>query len=152
MASKVTVFFVIIVLLLFHSNLSSFPVTSAAKEKGLHGLEVSKISSALSNKGYIAMSMILEQTLQTFTPSELINNNNTTLTIFCPTDNTFFFLNLSLQILHYPWYDNGEVAKNEQKISNTIKDSVDEKVEFSLSLKLLILVMGFIKIYTLLLL
>ncbi|KAI7998764.1 putative fasciclin-like arabinogalactan protein 20 [Camellia lanceoleosa] len=35
--------------------------------------------------------MILEQTLPTLIPSELINNN-TTLTIFCPTDNAFFSL------------------------------------------------------------
>ncbi|GMP84180.1 hypothetical protein CsSME_00037802 [Camellia sinensis var. sinensis] len=151
MASKLIISFVIL-LILFHSVLSSFPVTSATEEKGLHGLEVSKISCDLSNKGYIRMSMILDQTLQTFTPSKLINNKNNPLNIFFPTDNAFFSLNPALQIRHYPWYDDGEVVKNEQKIINTISNSVDENVELIISLKLFILFMGFIKLCILLLL
>ena len=78
MASKLSVVF-----LLLASN------SVLAKGTGHdHGLEVGKISSALSSKGFVAMSLILEQTLPTLVPFEL--SQNTTLTLFCPPEKAFF--------------------------------------------------------------
>ncbi|KAH7860803.1 hypothetical protein Vadar_018172 [Vaccinium darrowii] len=45
-----------------------------------------KISNALSDKGYIAMSIILQATLSSLLSSE----NTTTFTVFCPPDKAFF--------------------------------------------------------------
>ncbi|KAG5563821.1 hypothetical protein RHGRI_000126 [Rhododendron griersonianum] len=55
----------------------------------LHGLEIDKISTALSHKGYIAMSIILQGTLSSLLPFES-TLNTTTFTIFCPPDKAFF--------------------------------------------------------------
>ncbi|KAF7153779.1 hypothetical protein RHSIM_Rhsim01G0020900 [Rhododendron simsii] len=56
----------------------------------VHGLEIGKISAALSAKGYIAMSIILQGTLSSL-PLPFENTlNTTTFTIFCPPDNAFF--------------------------------------------------------------
>ncbi|KAH7861872.1 hypothetical protein Vadar_032021 [Vaccinium darrowii] len=52
----------------------------------LHGLEIDKISTALSDKGYVAMSIILQSTLSSLLSSE----NTTTFTVFCPPDKAFF--------------------------------------------------------------
>ncbi|XP_028126935.1 uncharacterized protein LOC114323526 [Camellia sinensis] len=68
MASKLSLAFL---LLVFLSILSQPIISTAAKTNHHdHGLNVGMISSALANKGYIAMSLILEQTLPTLIPFE----------------------------------------------------------------------------------
>lgn len=52
----------------------------------LHGLEIDKIYSALSDKGYVAMPIILQSTLSSLLAAE----NTTTFTVFCPPDKAFF--------------------------------------------------------------
>ncbi|KAH7860825.1 hypothetical protein Vadar_018437 [Vaccinium darrowii] len=52
----------------------------------VHGLEIDKISNALSDKGYIAMSIILHHTLSSLLSSE----NTTAFTVFCPPDKAVF--------------------------------------------------------------
>ncbi|GMP68634.1 hypothetical protein CsSME_00028188 [Camellia sinensis var. sinensis] len=85
MASKLSLAFL---LLVFLSILSQPIISTAAKTNHHdHGLNVGMISSALANKGYIAMSLILEQTLPTLIPFEV--THNTIITIFCPLDNAF---------------------------------------------------------------
>ncbi|KAF7153150.1 hypothetical protein RHSIM_Rhsim01G0019500 [Rhododendron simsii] len=56
----------------------------------VHGLEIGKISSSLSDKGYIAMSIILQGTLSSLLLPFENTLNTTTFTIFCPPDKAFF--------------------------------------------------------------
>ncbi|KAI8017949.1 putative fasciclin-like arabinogalactan protein 20 [Camellia lanceoleosa] len=85
MASKLSLAF----LLIFLSILPQPTISTAAQETNHHdhGLNVGMISSVLANKGYIAMSLILEQILPTLIPFEV--THNTTITIFCPLDKAF---------------------------------------------------------------
>ncbi|KAI8017952.1 putative fasciclin-like arabinogalactan protein 20 [Camellia lanceoleosa] len=86
MASKLSLAFL---LLVFLSILPQPTISTVAQETNRHdpGLNVGMISSILSNKGYLAMSLILEQILPTLIPFEV--NHNTTITIFCPLDKAF---------------------------------------------------------------
>ncbi|KAI8008372.1 putative fasciclin-like arabinogalactan protein 20 [Camellia lanceoleosa] len=87
MASKLSLAFL---LLVFVSILSQPTISIVAQTNHHdHGLNVGMISSALSNKGYIAMSLILEQTLPILIPFKV--TYNTTITIFCPQDKAFLF-------------------------------------------------------------
>ncbi|KAF7152482.1 hypothetical protein RHSIM_Rhsim01G0018300 [Rhododendron simsii] len=56
----------------------------------VNGLEMGKISGALSDKGCIAMSIILEGTLSSLLLPFENTLNTTTFTIFCPPDKAFF--------------------------------------------------------------
>ncbi|CAL5374877.1 unnamed protein product [Camellia sinensis] len=85
MASKLLLAF----LLVFLSILPQPTISTAAQETNHHdpGLNVGMISSILSNKGYLAMSLILKQILPTLIPFKV--THNTTITIFCPLDKAF---------------------------------------------------------------
>ncbi|KAH7842301.1 hypothetical protein Vadar_003755 [Vaccinium darrowii] len=86
--------------LLFLVFVSNVAVATPAQENGHHGLKINEIAEVLVNKGYTFMSMILEETLTSLVPSE-----NTSVTIFCPTDEAFanlkYYTQPPLTLLQY---------------------------------------------------
>ncbi|THF95669.1 hypothetical protein TEA_002716 [Camellia sinensis var. sinensis] len=150
MASKLSLAFL---LLVFVSILPRPTISTAAQETNHHdhGLNVGMISSVLSNKGYIAMSLILEQILPTLIPFEVdtllphhplvvtttphhsdrASINGVKVTDWDVYNNGHVivhgvedFFDPAFQTLLYPWYD-GRVTKNEIE-SRTGKDSNTE--------------------------
>ncbi|KAA8535404.1 hypothetical protein F0562_030407 [Nyssa sinensis] len=87
MAFKFSFTFLLLLLLLI---LPQFTIKTAAQETSHHDLKDSQIADVLSSKGYVAMALVLDQTLKTLVPAEPIHN--TTVTIFCPSDKAFFSL------------------------------------------------------------
>ncbi|XP_059635838.1 putative fasciclin-like arabinogalactan protein 20 [Cornus florida] len=68
-----------------------------------HEINVDMISSSLSSKGYMVMSLILRYTLQTLVPHDQLANHST-VTIFCPHDNALYYYKTgdpSLGLLQY---------------------------------------------------
>ncbi|KAH7842410.1 hypothetical protein Vadar_005003 [Vaccinium darrowii] len=86
--------------LVFVSIVPRFTVATPAQENGHHGLKINEIAEVLVNKGYTFMSMILEETLTSLVPFE-----NTSVTIFCPTDEAFanlkYYTQPPLTLLQY---------------------------------------------------
>ncbi|KAH7842944.1 hypothetical protein Vadar_010928 [Vaccinium darrowii] len=86
--------------LVFVSIVPRFTVVTPAQENGYHGLKINEIVEVLVNRGYTFMSMMLQETLTSLLPSE-----NTSVTIFCPTDEAFanlkYYTQPPLPLLQY---------------------------------------------------
>ncbi|KAH7844157.1 hypothetical protein Vadar_024958 [Vaccinium darrowii] len=83
--------------LVFVSIVPRFTVATPAQE---NGLKINEIAEVLVNRGYTFMSMMLQETLTNLVPSE-----NTSVTIFCPTDEAFanlkYYTQPPLTLLQY---------------------------------------------------
>ncbi|KAH7843313.1 hypothetical protein Vadar_015092 [Vaccinium darrowii] len=86
--------------LVFVSIVPRFTVTTPTQENGYHGLKINEIAEVLVNRGYTFMSMMLQETL-----TSLVSSENTSVTIFCPTDEAFanlkYYTQPPLTLLQY---------------------------------------------------